>query len=435
MRGRGLHVIGRLSRQREGDVVAALDIGSSKVCCLIAAVVANPKPMVDAGAPRWRLKGLGFGHQRAMGIEAGTVVDLALAQAAVSGAIARAERMANLEIDSIFVAANCGNPRSFTFSGHFDLHRGTVQRADVAALAAGAQAYALRRGGGLLALNRIGFRLDGVAVGSDPRGLAGRRLTADHHAVVVDDGPLRNVSQLVEACHLDLAGVLPGALASGLAVTTEEERKLGVTVIDIGGGVSAMAGFAGGHYVMNDVYPAGGLQITNDIAAALEIPVVEAERIKTLYGNVTISPSDEHEYIDLAGGSPTDWGGRRVTNAQLGRVVRQRVWNLLQDVEAALARSPCRDRVSGRIVLTGGTSQLLGFELYARAQFGLNVRAGAPPKIAGLATGPLGPGFAAVVGACIAGIDPQQWLVEEPGGAIGEAGYLRRVGRWLQDSF
>ncbi len=240
--------------QAGGSIVAALDIGSSKVCCLIAAVTPTGSALHELrggdGAP-WKIVALGVGHQRSRGIEAGAVVDPAAARNAVRLAVSQAEQMARLELRSLHIGVGCGAPRSRTFHACVDLTAGAVEAKDIAAIDDGARAYACRGGGHLLALERLGYRLDAGGRVLNPAGMAGRQLHADHHAVVADEGALQNLAALVEACHLEVAGHVPAAMASALAATTMLERQRGVTCIDMGAGLTQMAAFVDGHLVRN----------------------------------------------------------------------------------------------------------------------------------------------------------------------------------------
>ena len=400
-------LLGSGKRHRDtSGLVAALDIGSSKVGCLIAAVEPWDDADADVEGSRRRpsrppLQILGFAQSRSHGVEAGVVIDLPAAQQVVRAVVAEAEHMAETRLTAVHVAVNCGRPRSTTFVGHVTVADGIVRQRDIEALASGAVAFARRDGRVLLALDRIGHRLDGVAVPRPPLGLAGYRLEADHHAVSVDEGPLRNLSLLVDSCHLEIAGLVPAGLASALAVTTDDERRLGVTCIDIGAAVTSIAIFVEGHFLFTAQVPVGGQHLTLDIARALGIPLAEAERIKALYGTLVSSASDEHELVSYSSG-PDDDARHTTTRATIGRIVRQRVEGLLSQVGERIAASTIGRLPVPRVVLCGGSGRLLGLNDFVARSTGQSVRVASPPLLGGLIDGQSGPMFACLAGVALA---------------------------------
>jgi cell division protein FtsA len=423
------------------STVAGLDIGSGKISCLIAAV--EPDASDDHGFAN--LRALGFGHQRSAGIERGCVVDLERARDAVTAAVAQAEQTSRVRVERVHVAADFVHPRTSLFRGHVDLSRGIVRQADIAALSSGARAFACREGGVLLRLARASIGLDGGHAVANPVGMAASSLHAEHHAVVVDEAQLRNLCLLIESCHLDLAGIEPAAHASALSATTEDERRLGVICLDIGAGVTSLAGFHDCQMLLHEAWPVGGADITHDLAAELDIPLAEAERIKTLYGTVAVSPSDEHEFVRCAVARPDEAQLQHTTRARIARIVRRRMSDTLELVRDRVDRDPSRDRVGARVVLTGGASQVPGLDLLARDLLSRRVRLSAVPALNGPSGGVLGPQFSSVIGVCLrasrleAGRMDAGWQGEiaasDGRGGYVASGYLGRVERWLRESF
>jgi cell division protein FtsA len=420
---------------RTGEAAGFLDIGTSKVCCLIAA----GDSLANSG---WRRSSrtssphvIGFGLQRARGVKAGVIVDLDDAEQTVRAAVDQAERMAGTTLGSVFAGVACGRISSRTLKGHVDLENGIVRKRDIARLDAGARAFAERGGRKLIAMNRIGYRLDGTGGIRDPLGMAGRRLTAELHAVTADEAPLRNLMLLIERCHLATCGLAPTALASALAATTEEERRLGVTCLDIGGGAATIAVFLDGHFVLADSVPIGGNCITSDIARTLLTPLAEAERIKTLYGTLAGARSDEHEAIAFPLAGEAEPALQQTTKAALGSIVRQRVEGLLQLVRERLDRSCVGPCAGDRIVLTGGTSQLLGIGEFVARTLGRPVRVGGPRPLDGMPGSGSSPAFSSVIGLVVAAQSPEFRIgARIETGSDGQS-YFGRIERWLQDSF
>lgn len=259
-----------LNRQRLAasghKTIAVLDIGTSKVCSIIA--VADT---TGAGAFPYRI--LGIGHQRSRGIKAGVIVDLDAAEQSVRSAVGQSERMAGLEIEDVFLAVSCGRLQSSHFSANAAIEGGIFTDRDVARAMSAGRSYAERDGRALVHMNRLGYRLDGQGPISEPRGMAARRLSLQLHAVTADDAPLRNLVLLIERCLLTARGLVPSGLASALAVTTPEERRLGVTCVDIGGGSTSVSIFNDGQFLWTETLPVGGNHVTFDIAKQLETPL------------------------------------------------------------------------------------------------------------------------------------------------------------------
>lgn len=407
-----------------GDVLGLLDIGTSKVCCLITV------------RSRAGYRVAGIGNQRSRGVKAGVVVDLDEAEQAVRAAVAQAERMAGVRLDDVVVAAACGRMRSSHFAAHAEIETGYVREADISRLKSAGRAYAERDGRMLLYLDRLGWRIDGVAGIRDPKGMAGQRLSADLHAITADDAPLRNVVLLIERCYLTLSKAIPTPLASALAVTSDEERRLGITCLDIGGGMTAISVFADGRFLFADQVPVGGNHMTFDIARELRTPLAEAERIKALYGTLVAASSDKHEVITYSLAGEEEPALHHTTKARLRSILQPRMEGLLALVRERLQRSKVTGYAGERVVLTGGSSQLVGVGEFAANVLGRPVRVARPQPVAGMPASTCSPAFATVVGLTAASQVMQAgwtWLPEYAGGS--REGYLGRMGQWLRQSF
>lgn len=415
-----------------GDVLGLIDIGTSKICCLVLVPDRNHRTGGGA-APGYRVAGIG--HQRSRGVKAGVVVDLDDAEQAVRAAVAQAERMAGLRLEEVIVGAACGRMRSSHFVAHADISSGYVRDADIKRLRAAGRAYAERDGRLLLYLDRLGWRIDGVSGIHDPKGMAGQRLSADLHAITADDAPLRNLVLLIERCYLTLARAIPSPLASALAVTSEEERRLGITCLDIGGGMTSISVFADGRFIFADSVPVGGNHMTFDIARELRTPLAEAERIKALYGSLVAARSDEHEVITYPLAGEEEPALHHTTKARLREILQPRMEGLLGLVRERLQRSNVMSYAGERVVLTGGTSQLIGIGEFAANTLGRPVRLARPQPINGMAASSCSPAFAAVIGlAAAANMSRSCWssFPEFPGT---QESYLGRMGQWLRQSF
>lgn len=415
---------------KHSEIVGLLDIGTSKVVCVIAAL----EPPAQPGQPR-RVRVLGLGHLRSRGLKAGVITDLGEAEATVRAAIAQAERMAHLTLEEVFVSVSCGRLHSANFAASVDVTGGVIRSDDIDRLMAGAHAYAEREGRMLIHLNRIGFRIDGTPGANDPRGMAANRLSADVHTVAADEAPVRNLMVVVERCYLSVRALIATPYASALAATTEEERRLGVVCIDIGGGTATAAAFVDGHFVHAATVPVGGHHITLDIAQALQAPLAEAERIKTLYGSTIVAQSDEYETFPYALAGAEEGARGEATKAQLAQIIRPRVAGILSLVRERLDKAGLSAFSNGRVVLTGGASSLVGLGEFAANTLGCPARVSRPQPFEGLPQSVCSPAFSTVAGllaiaASGGGEAPMVRGRETPAG-----GYLGRVGEWLRTGF
>lgn len=404
-------------------VMGVLDIGTSKIACLIAS--AEPSGV----------RILGVGHHRAEGVKGGVVIDLDRAEQAARAAIAQAERMAGLELAEVTVSVSCGRLRSHNFSAKVPIASGVVSDADIDRLMSAGHAYAERDGRALVHMNEVALRLDGAPGSQDPRGLAARELAYDLHAVTADEAPLRNLLMVVRRCYLEAASHVPAPYASALAVATEDERRLGVTVVDIGAGTTSLAMFSEDRFLYAGAAPMGGTQITFDIARALHTPLVEAERIKALYGTVVCAPSDEHDAFTYPSAGDDEGILFHMTKAELAEVIRPRVTALGHHIRQRLEECEMTAYAGRCLVLTGGTSQLTGLAGLLASELGRPVRVAGPQAMSGLPPAFSSPAFSTVIGL----------LIAEMQGAAGRRiyrsreaepeSYLKRVGSWLREGF
>ncbi len=423
---------GNKTERRGGEIVGLLDVGTNKIACLIAELV--PAPRNSPGATK-RARVLGIGHQRSRGLKTGVISDLAEAETAIRAAIAQAERKAQVTLEEVFVSITCGRQQSLNFSASVDIDSGVVDEHDIDRLMAGARSWAERDERMLVHLNRISFRLDGEADASDPRGMAARRMTCNMHAVAADEGPIRNLLHVVERCYLSATALVSAPYASALATTSEEERHLGVTCIDMGGGTTTVAVFAQGHFVHAATVPMGGHHVSCDVAHALQTPLAEAERIKTLYGTMLVAQSDEHEVFSYPLAGEDEGAMGRMTKADLAGLIRPRVANMLALARERIDKSGVSAYAGERVVLTGGTSELVGIGEFAANTLGQPVRVAGPQPIAGMGQSVSSPAFSTVRGLlAVAAAGGEEVMVYRDCDALA-SGYLDRVGQWLKSGF
>jgi cell division protein FtsA len=416
---------------RGAPIIAALDIGTSKVVCLIA-----------TGEKDGRTRLLGIGHQRSRGMKAGMVIDPDAAEQAVRAAVGQAERMAGVTMEQVSVAVACGRLKSQRFAARVRTETGFAGDADVARALSGGEAFAARGGRTLIQFHNEAWHLDGAEGVADPRGMAGTELSADLVAVTADDGPLQNILAVVERCYLEPHQLAATPYASAMAVSTEEERQLGVLVVDIGAGVTSIAAFAGGRLAMAEVLPVGAQLVTFDIARRLGTPVTEAERIKTLYGTLLPARSNDHESFSFSVSDGADEATTRISRAELRSLIEPRIHGIAALVNERVVSAKLDRSISERVVLTGGGAGLEGIGsvwgsmgnisggIGAVAR-GATVRVGRPSPIEGMSADMLGPAFATVSG--LIGDSLQQHFAARTGGLRGwrGSGYVSWIGNWL----
>lgn len=423
----------RSPRHPGGPVLGLLDVGTSKVACLVVALEPRGPSILSGMQSAFRV--LGIGHQRSRGLKAGVITDLNEAETAVRAAVDHAERMAGVTLDEVYVSLACGRLRSETFAANADVDGGIIADRHIDRVLEGARAYAERDGRMLVHMNRVGYRLDGAPGGRDPRGLAAGRLTVDLHTVTADDAPVRNLMQLVDRCHLGISGLVVTPYASALAATSAEERRLGVTVIDIGGGVTSIALFADGRLVHADTLPVGGHHLTFDIARGLQTPLAEAERIKVLYGTLSTAPSDGREAFSFPLAGEDEGHLSQTTKAALSEILRPRMASLVGLVDERLEQSGMRHWAGDRIVLTGGASQLVGCGGFVANLLGAPVRVSGPDAAASLPGSIAVAAFSTVVGLVAAAAAGEGLVAARQDRNVLSQGYLSRVGTWLREGF
>ena len=419
-----LRVNNEIPAYRHG-LVSALDVGSSKVVCVIGR------------AEQGTLKVLGSALREAGGLRAGTVTSLDLAEDSIRDCVAAAENMADARIQNVLISVNCGQPVSVTSRAVASLDGALVSDAHLRALLADGRAKCRLEGHEVIQSAPTTYVVDEARGVRDPSGMFCQKIGVAMHAVAVRPSPLANLKLAVERCHLNVVGSLFAAYASGLATLSEDEKQIGATVIDMGGGVTSIAVFLEGHLVHADVVPLGGFAVTSDIAAMLAAPLSAAERAKTLYGAAMGDMEAGADVIPIAQmGEEGDENALRVPRSMLIRIIQARLEEIFTEVQKRLQAAGF-DTVAGRrAVLTGGACQLAGTRELAARILNKQVRIGRPQSFPGLAAASAGPDYAAAIGLMMAGatmppeqINPDLAMVP---GTKGKSWFSRLTGRWLE---
>jgi cell division protein FtsA len=423
---------------RRSIVVAALDVGSSKVVCLIGRLRPHGPQQVLTRRSH-SVEVIGFGHTLARGTKAGTVVNLVQAEDAIRRAVDAAERMASVEIESVVLSISSGRPASELFAAEIEIAGSAVSESDIARVLAAGNRHSLRDGRAVLHSLPVGYSIDGVNGIRDPRGMLGARFGVDMHVATIDVAAARNLMLAVERCHLDVEAMAAAPYVAGLAVLADDEADLGAAVVDLGAGTTTLAAFQAGRLVHVDGFAVGGHHVTMDLARGLNAGLADAERIKTLYGTVLGGGSDERDMITVP---PLNEHEREqaqfVSRATLTSIIRPRVEEILEMVRDRLAACPVAPDRRSHVVLTGGASQLNGLPELAARLLGRPVRLGRPLGIAAAPDAAKGPAFAVAAGLLVYPQAAHLELCEaRPKRQLmtGTGGYFARVGRWLRESF
>ena len=372
----------------EQPLIAALDIGSSKVCALIATMDGDEGVRV-----------LGTGQRESRGVKRGFVTDIEASEYAVREAVELAERMSGVTIDDVWASYGAGGLISDVANVEVELGGHQVERTDIEQLLTDGREAIDRGGKVVLHAHPALYTIDGAQEVQQPIGLHADRLGVDIHVIAADAPPLRNLDYIIRAAHLGVRAIVASPVAAALACLTEEERDLGVALVELGAGVTNVSLHYGGILVGLRSIPLGARDISDDIAATFGVNRRDAERLKCFYGSAMTSPRDNHELID-ANHSGAEEGAEpvRITRAQLMMVIRHRVEELTGEVDSVLKGLGFSGPIGRPVVLTGGGAELKNIADYMQGVLGRTVRVGRPKTLAGLPDAHSGPAFSTLVG-------------------------------------
>ena len=389
-------------------LITALDIGSSKVSAMIA-------QKGDGG----ELIVLGTGQRESRGVKRGYIADMAATEAAVREAVEQAERIAGINIENVWVGFSAGGLVSDVAEVEFELGGHRVEQQDIDALLAAGRNSIDPQGRMVLHAQPALYTLDGLTGVKKPLGLHADRLGVHIHVVAADGSPVRNLDLCVRSAHLEVRSIIAAPVATGLACLSEEERELGVALVEMGAGITNVSLFAGGMLVGLHSLPMGANDITDDIASAFGTRRQQAERMKCFHGSANASPRDNHDMIPVMpiAAEDDEHAGMQITKAQLIGVIRQRLDYQMGEVRKALAQLKFEGPVGRQVVLTGGGAELKGVADYAQQALGRSVRLGRPRGLTGLPEAHGGPAFATLAGlAFYAATDPVDLRTVAPAG-------------------
>ncbi len=421
-------------------VIAILDVGTSKIACLVLRFDGPDVPAADgvgsmAGQSSFRV--IGAATTRSRGVAFGEVAAMAETERAIRTAVQAAQKMAGVRVDHVIATLSGARPRSYGLDGEVEVEGAVVEGGDIGRVLAACEVPDYGDGREVLHAQPVNFALDQRSGLADPRGQIGRHLTTDMHLLTVDATAIENLLYCIKRCDLEVAGLASSAYVSGISSLVEDEQELGAACIDLGGGSTGISVFIRKHMIYADSVRMGGDHVTSDISMGLQVPMATAERIKTFYGGVVATGMDDREMIEI-GGDTGDWehDRRTVSRAELIGIMRPRVEEILEEVRVRLDAAGFEHLPSQQIVLTGGGSQIPGLDGLASRILGQQVRLGRPLRVQGLPQAATGPAFAGSVGLCLFAAHPQdEWWDFDVPAERHPSRSLKRAFKWFRDNW
>jgi cell division protein FtsA len=412
-----------MARKDDEKLIVGLDIGTSKVLAIVGAV-----------GPGGEIEVIGVGHHPSRGMKKGVVVNIESTVQSIQRAIEEAELMAGCQIHSVYAGIAGSHISSINSHGVVAIKDKEVAPSDVGRVIAAARAVAIPADQKVLHVLPQEFIIDKQEGIREPVGMSGVRLEARVHIVTGAVSAAQNIVKCVRRCGLEVDDIILEQLASSLSVLTDDEKELGVCMVDIGGGTTDISVFTEGAIRHTAVIPIAGDQVTNDIAVALRTPTPSAEEIKKKYGCALTSLARRDETIEVP--SVGDRPPRSLSRQTLAEVIEPRVEELFGLVQAELRRSGFEDLVGSGIVLTGGSSKMEGMVDLAEEVFHMPVRLGVPQYVGGLKGVVQNPVFATGVGLVLYGARMREGRAyERPAAPKGVKGMFARMMSWFQGNF
>lgn len=421
-----------MAAPKPGRVIGVVNLGSFRVSALVAQIGENGEVTV-----------LGAHHRKADGFRRGYVVDMNAASAAVRHVIDRAEQIAERNVRAVWVGCSGAGLRSEIVPAECEIGGRRVEAEDVETLLLLARERIGRDRGQLLHAQPALYTMDDAQGVLDPVGMHAEQLGVHVHAVLADPAPLKNIREVVQNAHYDVAGLVASPIAAAQACLTEEELDLGCALVEFGGEVTTIALFSRGKPVGLQTLAWGSADMTEAIASGFGIRRGQAERLKCVHGSALASLADHKEMLPIVGLEAEGDAGEEagtIARADLVAVVGQELARFTAEVGAALKRMGGSAGAGRQIVLTGGGAELAGIADYMQGALGRPVRLGRPGFVRGMAEAHSGPGFATLAGLALHAANPPMDLRGLRGAgdsAIGGSplGMIKRIWRMMKDGF
>jgi cell division protein FtsA len=357
------------------SISAALDVGTDKIVCIIA----KNHNFYDS-KKNSTIEIIGIGHNQSKGVRAGNIVDLNAVEDSIRTAIEAAESMAGVTIDQLIVNVSSNNIESAVYEVGVPIHNSQVNNKDVQTALHASYGQELKDDKTKIHTIPLGFSIDGIQGILDPIGMYGQRLNINMHIITTDTGPLRNLNLVVERAHAKISKMIVSPLASAVATLSIDEADLGTICIDMGAGCTSFCLFVDGMLQYADAIPIGGRDVTLDIAKQLSTPIIDAEKLKVLYGGVLSHVYETGDLINipLVGEGEKQNLIQKVPKPIVADIVRPRVTEIFELIKERLNNISNSLHKDKRIILTGGMSQLTGVDELAAQIFGGPVRRAVP---------------------------------------------------------
>ena len=341
---------------------------------------------------------LGFGWQKGRGLNSGDITDLEAAEKAIRASVGQAEDMADVRLRSVTINLTCGQPESRLFNVQWPVGGRAVTENDIRGVMNEGRCRAEVDGREPIHVLPSNFTVDATDHVADPRGLFCTTLTARLHVIDAAATALRTMESCISRCDLEIEDLVSAPLAAGLSSLVPEERELGATIIDMGGGTTSMAVYADQQIIHTSQLAIGGLHVTKDLAIGLSTTLIHAERLKTLFGNVETSPDDDREMLPVPLVGEEDHQLAKVPRSMVVNIIRPRIEETFEYVKDRLDLSGMGRAAGNRVVLTGGACQLPGVREMAARMLSRQVRLGRPAALRGLPELASGPAFSTAAG-------------------------------------
>ncbi len=412
-----------MSKAKENKkLIVGLDIGTSKIAAIVAEI------MPDDG-----FEVIGMGSHPSRGLKKGVVVNIETTVSAIQRALEEAELMADCKIREVYTGIAGSHIKSFNSQGMVAIKDKEVSQTDIERVIDTAKAVQIPNDQQILHILNQEFIIDGQEDVREPLGMSGVRLEVKVHIVTGAVSAAQNIIKCVRRCGLEVSDLILQPLASVLAVISEDEKDLGVCLVDVGGGTTDMTVFTHGAIRHTAVIPIAGDQITNDIAMALRTPTKDAEEIKERYGCALSQLADPQEMVEVPGLG--DRAPRQLSRKTLAEVIEPRVEELYSLVQSELRRSGYEELLSSGIVITGGSSIMRGMVELGEEIFHMPVRVGQPSYAGGLAEVVRHPRYSTAVGLVLAGMQQHRnrELARLQAGAFQQV--MERMRSWFTGNF
>lgn len=403
------------------ELIVGLDIGSTKVCCVIGEVT-------DEG-----IDIIGVGSQPSRGLDKGVVINIEATVKSIKDAVNEAEVMAGVEARSVYASVAGGHIKGMNSHGIVALHGSEVTPGDVAEVVRAARAVPLPTDRQVIHVLPQEYIIDGQGGVKEPVGMGGVRLESKVHIVTGARKCVENVTKCCQRVGLEVADLVVEQVASSQAVLSEDEKELGVALVDIGGGTTDIIIYAQGSIVHTSVLTLGGYHLTNDIAVGLRTPMVDAERVKQRYGCAMMELVKPEEQIQVpsVGGRPA----RTVSRQILCDIIEPRVEEIFALVGRELQLSGYEDQIASGVVITGGATMMEGMVELAERVLKLPVRRGTPMGVGGLSDVVRSPRYATGVGLVLYGAEADRFRPFTAGPAPGPRRLFPTLREWLGEIF